>query len=141
MAPLMERQHHTARDHGGLAEHTHGPVTIDWPRATGYFSGVGLALALGVIDAPLALFVAAVPFVKLLNRAHAPAPARLLSQFYEGMAKPVGGDGAGALWISRPERIPPALRPALQQRRPGRQTRAVPPSRRRARSTSSRSQP
>ena len=43
-----------------------GPLKIDWPRSVGYFGGVGLALAFDLIAPPLALFVAAVPFLKLL---------------------------------------------------------------------------
>lgn len=69
-----------------------GPLEIDWPRSVGYFGGVGLAVAFGVIEPPLGLFIAAVPFFKLLNRPKAPRSVRLVSQLLDGAAKPVGGD-------------------------------------------------
>ena len=66
-----------------------GPVTVDWPKSIGYFGGVALAVATGVIEPPLGLFIAAVPFLK---RPNASWPERALSSVIEGAAKPVGGD-------------------------------------------------
>ncbi|MGI8848493.1 MAG: hypothetical protein ACR2GX_09600 [Candidatus Dormibacteria bacterium] len=78
-----------------------GPFRIDWPRSAGYFGGIGVAVALGVVDPPLGLFIAAVPFVKMLNSPEAKKPLRYVSQFLEGMAKPVGGDSEGTVTLAR----------------------------------------
>src|SRR5436190_17111952 len=51
-----------------------GPIEIDWPRSVGYFVGIGLAVALEVISPPIGLFLAAIPFVKMLNRAEVAIP-------------------------------------------------------------------
>jgi hypothetical protein len=71
-----------------------GPLEVDWPRSIGYFGGVGLAVAFGVIEAPLGIFIAAVPFFKLLNRPRAPRSVRVASQLLDGASKPVGGDAS-----------------------------------------------
>ena len=44
-----------------------GPLELDWPRSIGYFGGVGLAVAAGLIEPPLGVFIAAVPFLKMLD--------------------------------------------------------------------------
>jgi hypothetical protein len=72
-----------------------GPVLIDVPRSLGYFGGVGGALALGMVDPPLAAFVAAVPFLVMLRHRSLPAPVRFVGEALEGAAKPVGGDDDG----------------------------------------------
>ena len=69
-----------------------GPVTVDWPKSIGYFRGVALAVATGVIEPPLGLFIAAIPFLKFLKRPNASWPERAISSVIEGAAKPVGGD-------------------------------------------------
>lgn len=74
-----------------------GPMEVDWPRSLGYFGGIGLALAFDVIQPPVALFIGAIPFLKMLNRPEAPKSVRLVSQFFDGMAKPVGGDGTSTV--------------------------------------------
>ena len=80
-----------------------GPVEIDWPMAIGYYSGIGLALAFEMMEPPLALFVAAIPFLKMLRAPGASWPTRLVSQPLLGMARPVGGDGDGAVQPSTPD--------------------------------------
>jgi len=75
----------------GLVSHV-GPVEIDWPRSAGYYGGIALAIALGLIEPPLGIFIAAVPFLKMLNRPNSTLPTRTISQFLDGAAKPVGGD-------------------------------------------------
>ena len=80
-----------------------GPVEIDWPMAIGYYGGIGLALALEAIEPPLALFIAAIPLLKMLNSPAASWPARLVSQLLQGMIKPVGGDGDSAIQLSTPD--------------------------------------
>jgi hypothetical protein len=72
-----------------------GPVEVDWPRTAGYYGGVGLAVGLGLIEAPLGLFIAAVPIVKMLTRPGVARSLRFVGQLIEGAAKPVGGDGDG----------------------------------------------
>ena len=79
-----------------------GPFEIDWPRSLGYFGAVGLAVGVGLLDPPAALFIAAVPFLKMLDVSHAPQAARFLGQVFEGMAKPVGGDSQGTVRIASP---------------------------------------
>src|SRR5690348_2003589 len=69
-----------------------GPVQIDWPRSLGYFGGTAAAVAFGIIEPPLGLFIAAIPFLKMLNRPQAPGPVRFVSQMLDGASKPVGGD-------------------------------------------------
>lgn len=74
-----------------------GPLEIEWPLTVGYYGGIALALAAGVIEPPLALFIAAIPFFKMLNRPDASRPTRVVSQVLDGMAKPVGGDSPAAI--------------------------------------------
>ena len=80
-----------------------GPVEIDWPMAIGYYGGIGLALAFEMMEPPLALFIAAIPFLKMLKGPGASWPTRLVSQPLLGMARPVGGDGDGAVQLSTPD--------------------------------------
>lgn len=50
-----------------------------------------MAVALEMIEWPVALFVAAVPLVKMLNQPKAPLPVRFASHVYQGASIPVGG--------------------------------------------------
>ncbi|HET8627172.1 MAG TPA: hypothetical protein VFL91_07125 [Thermomicrobiales bacterium] len=74
-----------------------GPLEIEWPLTIGYYGGIALAVAAGVIEPPLAIFIAAVPLFKMLNRPDASRPTRIVSQVLAGMAKPVGGDSPAAV--------------------------------------------
>jgi hypothetical protein len=74
-----------------------GPFEIDVPRSIGYFGGVGIAVAAGLIDPPLGLFIAAVPFLKMLDLPKLPNLPRFVGQVFEGVAKPVGGDSHGTV--------------------------------------------
>lgn len=56
-----------------------GPIEIDWPRSIGYYSGLGATVALEFIEPPLAIFIAAIPFFKMLNRPLASRPTRFVS--------------------------------------------------------------
>jgi hypothetical protein len=76
-----------------------GAVEIDWPRSIGFFGGVGLAVGVGLIDPPLGLFIAAVPFLKMLDLPRLPPQFRFVGQVFEGVAKPVGGDSEGTVRI------------------------------------------
>ena len=86
----------SADDRNGLVSRI-GPVEIDWPRSIGYFGGIGLALGAELIDPPLAVFIAAIPFLKMLNRRRAARPSRFAGQVLEGLAKPLGGDSQGTI--------------------------------------------
>jgi hypothetical protein len=44
-----------------------GPVAVDVPRSVGYFGGLIVAVGVGLIEPPLALFIAAVPVFKRLR--------------------------------------------------------------------------
>ncbi len=74
-----------------------GPVEIDWPRAIGYYGGLSLAVGFGMIEPPFGIFIAAVPFFKMLNRPKASRPVRFVSQIMDGASQPVGGDGDQAI--------------------------------------------
>ncbi len=76
-----------------------GPLELDWPRSIGYFGGIGLAVAAGIIDPPLGLFIAAVPFLKMLDLPRLPNLPRFVGQVFEGVAKPVGGDSQGTIRV------------------------------------------
>jgi hypothetical protein len=72
---------------------------MDWPRSIGYFGGIGIAVAAGIIDPPLGLFIAAVPFLKMLDLPRLPNLPRFVGQVFEGVAKPVGGDSEGTIRV------------------------------------------
>jgi hypothetical protein len=74
-----------------------GPLELDWPRSLGYFGGIGIAVAAGLIEPPLGLFIAAVPFLKMLDLPGLPEVPRFVAQVFEGVAKPVGGDSQGTV--------------------------------------------
>ena len=79
-----------------------GPLKIDWPRTAGYYGGIALAISFDLIAPPLALFIAAVPFLKMLNRPEAPLPVRFVAQVFDGASKPVGGDSEATIELSTP---------------------------------------
>ena len=78
-----------------------GEVEIDWPRSLGFFGALGAATALELIPIPIALFVASVPFLKLLNRPNAPKASKFFSEIVAGASKPVGGDSEGTIHWSK----------------------------------------
>ena len=104
-----------------------GPLNIDWPRSLGYFAGVGAAVALDLIAPPLALFIVAVPFLKLLKRPDAPLLQRLIAATLEGMAKPVGGDSDGTVTLAEVDAQKKAEKQA-DEKQSGEKSRPEPPS-------------
>jgi hypothetical protein len=88
----------------GMYEIRMGPVLIDVPRSIGYFGGVSAAVALGMVDPPLAAFVAAAPFLVMLTHRSLPAPVRFIGETLEGAAKPVGGDDDGYVKLEDEQR-------------------------------------
>jgi hypothetical protein len=77
-----------------------GPLKVDWPRSIGYYGGIGIAVAAGMIEPPLALFIAAIPFLKMLNRPNASQPVRFVGQVLDGAAKPVGGSSEATIQLA-----------------------------------------
>lgn len=69
-----------------------GRLHLDIPRTVGYYGGITAAVALGILDPPLALFIAAVPVFTLLTAPTAPTGIRLLGRVLQGTAKPVSSD-------------------------------------------------
>ena len=69
-----------------------GPLEIDWPKSIGYFGGIGLAVAYELITPPIAIFIAAIPVLKLFKHPGQVWPLRIVADALEGAAKPVGGD-------------------------------------------------
>src|SRR2546429_443716 len=80
-----------------------GSVEIDWPRSIGYFGGLGLAVAFDLIAPPIAIFVAAIPFIQLLKPIGVPQPPRLVA--VSRLAR-VRSASASALRSATPLRTP-----------------------------------
>jgi hypothetical protein len=89
-------------DERGMVGHV-GPIEIDVPRTLGYYAGIGLAVAYGMIEPPVGVFIALVPFFKMLNRPNSTPPERFTAQVLDGASKPVGGDSEAAIrWQRSP---------------------------------------
>ncbi|MDT5082684.1 MAG: hypothetical protein QOJ80_7321 [Mycobacterium sp.] len=82
---------------GNVLEVEIGTVEVDIPRSIGYFGGLAVAVALGIIEPPLALFIAAVPAFKALTNSALPPAVRIVGEVLEGAAKPVGSDAEGVI--------------------------------------------
>ncbi len=80
-----------------------GPVEINWPLTVGYYGGIGVAVATEMVAPPLALFIAVIPFVKMLNRPEASRPTRLVSQVFQGAATPVNGNAPSFIRLTTPD--------------------------------------
>jgi hypothetical protein len=73
-----------------------GPLRVDVPRTAGYYGGVAAALALGLIDWPVAVFIGAVPAIKLLQRGDLPVKLVPPRSSALGHAAALVVDGPGA---------------------------------------------
>jgi hypothetical protein len=82
---------------GNVLEVQVGTVEVDVPRSVGYFGGLAVAVAIGLIEPPLALFIAAVPVFKSLTNTALPKGVRVIGEVLEGAAKPVGSDAEGVI--------------------------------------------
>ena len=109
-----------------------GPVQIDVPQAIGYYGGIGAGLALGILEPPLAGFIAAVPLIKILA-ARSSIPVRFVGELLEGAAKPIGGDAEGTVRLVDPEptgrdteALEAAAKPAAKTPRPRSNRRSQP---------------
>jgi hypothetical protein len=89
---------------GNVLELRVGTVEIDVPRSIGYFGGLAAAVSLGMIEPPLAIFVAAVPVFKILTNSTFPQSVRAIGEILEGAAKPVGGDAEGVIQLEDQQR-------------------------------------
>lgn len=114
----------TSEERKGITAHF-GPVHIDLPRTVGYYGGVGAALALGLIDWPIAVFIGGIPLVKLTQGRPLRWGLDFAVQFFEGAAKPVGGDAEGTIQV---EARPAARRSAGARARGGRRPTPAPPA-------------
>jgi len=94
-------------------------VEIDIPRSVGYFGGLAAAVGLGLVEPPLAIFIAAVPAFKVLTNSALPRAVRVVGEALEGAAKPVGSDAEGVILLQ-------------DQGKADTHVMALPPSRRRA---------
>ena len=61
----------------------------------------GNAVAYDPIPPPLAIFLAAIPLVKLLEQPRGPWPVRMVADMLEGAAKPVGGDAEATVRLAQ----------------------------------------
>ncbi|MBV8930870.1 MAG: hypothetical protein JO152_17245 [Mycobacteriaceae bacterium] len=89
---------------GNVLEIQVGTVEVDVPRSVGYFGGLAAAVGLGLIEPPLALFIAAVPVFKALTNTALPSPVRIVGEVLEGAAKPVGSDAEGVVQLQDQQR-------------------------------------
>jgi hypothetical protein len=103
-APATTNQETDVSDESGTYEIQVGPVLVDVPRSIGYFGGVTAAVALGLVDPPLAAFIAAAPFLVMLTHRSLPTPVRFLGETLEGAAKPIGGDDDGYVKLQDDQR-------------------------------------
>src|SRR5579875_1604863 len=87
-----------APDRPELVSHI-GALEVDWPRSFGFFGGIALAVGAGLIEPPIGLFIAAVPFIKMLDLPRLDDRVRFVAQILEGVAKPVGSDSQGTVRI------------------------------------------
>lgn len=93
-----------------------GPVRVHWPTTFGYYGGVGLAVAMGMIEWPVAIFIGAVPVIKMLKDDTTPVPFRYFVDMFQGAAKPVGGDADSMMELDRTTR---SVARSAQRRTPG----------------------
>ena len=119
-----------------------GPMEVDVPRTTGYYVGVGAAVAFGLIEWPVAIFIGAIPLVKMMQSRRLPAPLQFAVHLFDGASQPVGGDSEGTVRLERmPESVTRAARAVRRtfdasplgssgsKRRPGRRAAAASTSR------------
>ncbi len=105
---------------------TIGPVQVDWARTAGYYGGIAAAVGFGVLDPPLGIFIAAIPFLKMLNRPGATFPVRMMAQVLDGASKPVGGDSDASITVVHSNRPPqPSHGPGRLTDLIGRETRSI----------------
>jgi hypothetical protein len=112
-------------------------MTVDVPRSVGYFGGAAAAVALGLVEPPLGVFIASVPVIKVLTHRAAPTAVRLMGEILEGGAKPVGGDGDAVVRVDDQQLADERAAEIAAQAERGRAPDAVPAAARRPRRQSS----
>ncbi len=95
----MAASEHEAPEEQGLVARI-GPVELEWAKAIGYYGGIAAAVAFELVEPPLALFIAAVPLLKMLKYPGEPGGIRVLAAVLEGVAKPVGGDAESVVRVT-----------------------------------------
>src|SRR5437016_5228012 len=81
-----------------------GRVRVDVPRSAGYFGGLAIAVGMGLVEPPLAVFIAAVPVFKALTNSALPLAVRTVGEILQGAAKPVGSDAEGVVEMEDQQR-------------------------------------
>lgn len=76
-----------------------GRIEVDAPRSVGYFGGLAAAVGRGLVEPPLAVFIAAVPLFKVMTNTALPRAVRFVGEVLEGAAKPVGSDAEGVIQL------------------------------------------
>lgn len=80
-----------------------GPLRVDVPRSVGFYGGIAAAVAVGLLEPPLGVFIDCVPLLKMATNSRAPQPLQWLGQVLDGVAKPVGGDAQGTVRLVDPQ--------------------------------------
>jgi hypothetical protein len=95
----------TRRDQRGVTGEVgkNKEIMVDWPRSIGFFGALGVAAAMNLVPLPIAVFVGAVPFLKLLDDPRSSTPRRFFTHLVDGAAKPVGGDSEGTVRWAGPQ--------------------------------------
>ena len=109
---------------GNVLEVQVGTVEVDIPRSIGYYGGLVAAVGFGLVEPPLALFIAAVPVFKVLTNTAMPHAVRIVGEVLEGAAKPVGSDAEGVIELRDQEAAQAKiakLKPAPATKRTARQ--------------------
>lgn len=103
-------------------------VEVDVPRSLGFYGGIAVAVTAGLVEPPLAVFVALVPLAKMVMNSDVPPALQWIGQVVDGASKPVGGDAPGTIRLADPEQ---AIEEAVETTTRARQ--ASPQAKRRAR--------
>jgi hypothetical protein len=105
---------------GNVLELQMGTLEVDIPRSVGYFGGLAAAVGLGLLEPPLAVFIAAVPVFKALTNSALPPAVRVVGELLEGAAKPVGSDAEGVIQLEDQQQADARTATASRKVRPAR---------------------
>lgn len=96
-------QHRPAHDQVSASTRGTGTETGEAMRSVGFYGGIALAVALGVMDPPAAMVVSVSRLLKTIVQPHAPADSAM-TQLLEGAATPFGFDAVVpvATQVARP---------------------------------------
>lgn len=69
-----------------------GQERVDWVHSAGLLAGLALAVALEIVEGPVALALVAAPLLRSVARSTAaPAPVRAAGRLLHGLSVPLGG--------------------------------------------------